>query len=243
MKIVRVILIIIAAIFIAMGGLFVYMMGQMKAMPTQKVTDNIYAVSHGFVNFFIITDGKNAVCIDSGSKPESTVKELAKLNLKDLNVSAIFLTHSDGDHTGGIGAFPKAKVYLPALEEQMVNGKTKRRIMGREFNIALKWPYTLFKDGEEISIGGIKVKGISTPGHTPGSMCYVVNGSYLFTGDLMVLNKGKAQVTASYISMDMAGSSNSMKKLADNLTGISILFTSHSGMTKDFAGSMEGFRK
>ncbi len=39
-------------------------------------------------------------------------------------------------------------------------------------------------DGEEISVGGRTVKAIYTPGHTPGSTCYLVGG-YLFSGDTL----------------------------------------------------------
>lgn len=243
MKAVRIVLIVVGVIIVLFIGVSVFMISQMKTVKTGKVEDSVYAVSHGFVNFFIITDGTNAICVDSGSGAGQTAQETAKLGLKGLNVSAIFLTHSDSDHAGGVDAFPDAGIYLPVEEEQMINGKTKRRIMGKETLNQFGKPHISIEDGQEIRIGGITVKGIATPGHTPGSMCYLVNGKDFFTGDLLVLKNGKAEVTPSYLTMDMAESSNSIRKFARSLTGIRALFTAHGGMTREFDKAVEGFKK
>jgi glyoxylase-like metal-dependent hydrolase (beta-lactamase superfamily II) len=49
-----------------------------------------------------------------------------------------------------------------------------------------------FFDGEEKELCGIRVKAILTPGHTKGSVCYLVTakdgGRYLFTGDTLFMD-------------------------------------------------------
>ena len=42
----------------------------------------------------------------------------------------------------------------------------------------------LVKEGDEPELAGLKVKVLHTPGHTPGSVCYLIDGE-LFTGDTM----------------------------------------------------------
>ena len=42
----------------------------------------------------------------------------------------------------------------------------------------------VLKDSEVLKIGNLKIKILHTPGHTPGSVCYLVNGN-LFTGDTL----------------------------------------------------------
>ena len=45
-------------------------------------------------------------------------------------------------------------------------------------------PNGLVKDGDVITVGTIELKVIHTPGHTPGSTCYLV-GKHLFSGDTL----------------------------------------------------------
>ena len=42
----------------------------------------------------------------------------------------------------------------------------------------------MLKDNEVLKVGNLKIKVIHTPGHTPGSACFLVNGN-LFTGDTL----------------------------------------------------------
>ncbi|RAK11233.1 metallo-beta-lactamase superfamily protein [Halanaerobium saccharolyticum] len=67
---------------------------------TSKIKDNIYAIRSFMVNFFVYTDGKNYICIDTG-----LFKFLSKLGLKEVgidpeDISHVFLTHTDYDHVG-----------------------------------------------------------------------------------------------------------------------------------------------
>ena len=40
-------------------------------------------------------------------------------------------------------------------------------------------------DQDKISFGKTNLKVVHTPGHTPGSLSYVVDGKYVFTGDIL----------------------------------------------------------
>lgn len=51
-----------------------------------------------------------------------------------------------------------------------------------------KYPHHALKDGEEVAVGSLRVKGLETPGHSPDSMSfYVEDGQqrYVFTGDTL----------------------------------------------------------
>jgi len=43
-------------------------------------------------------------------------------------------------------------------------------------------------DGTELSFGGSSIRVIATPGHTPGSTSYLVNGRWLLSGDTLFVN-------------------------------------------------------
>lgn len=84
-----------------------------------------------------------------------------------------------------------------------------------------------------IKNGDIKIKGILTPGHTPGSMCWIINDKYLFIGDAMSIKSGKAELFNSIFNMDDDLQARSLKKLA-KLKGIKYVFSDHYGYTNDF---------
>lgn len=189
------------------------------------------------VNLFIIKNGGNTICIDTGFGKEGVKRRLSKLGIGPLTVSHIFLTHSDYDHADGVDLFEKAEVYLSKEEEQMINRSTARAF-GTRYNSPICRKYNLLKDGEVIEIGNIVVKGLATPGHTPGSMSYLVNGTYLFVGDSLAITNGRAHTFPGFINMDTLTQKESIKKLA-KLKDIEIMFTAHSGYTDNFTDAMK----
>jgi len=49
-----------------------------------------------------------------------------------------------------------------------------------------EWPDILLQGDEIIQCGALSIKAIHTPGHSPGSTCFLLNGKYLFTGDTLL---------------------------------------------------------
>lgn len=106
------------------------------------------------------------------------------LKSEGLTPSYILLTHGHGDHTEGIpemqAAFPGIKVAANKKEEDFLSHNYRR--YGRKDIRPDVW----IKDGDELDIGSIHVKFLSTPGHTPGGMCiYVEKDAVLFSGDTL----------------------------------------------------------
>jgi len=97
-----------------------------------------------------------------------------KLLENDIKVAAILLTHGHFDHIMGVNELKEkadVKVYASKLEERVLKSAELNvsNQVGRSYTVT---PDVLIEDGEEIEIAGIKVKMISTPGHTEGSCCY-----------------------------------------------------------------------
>ncbi|CAM9988017.1 unnamed protein product [Chrysoparadoxa australica] len=104
-----------------------------------------------------------------------------------LNICYILETHAHADHLTGAQAlkekYPNAivgigeniKAVQNVFEGLLQLGKETE---GKSFDF-------LLRDGEMIEVGGIKVEVLSTPGHTPACVTYLINGEALFTGDLL----------------------------------------------------------
>lgn len=207
-------------------------------IDTQKIGQNLFAVRVMIVNMFLYLEGENIIAIDSCYEPKILQREFEKIGIDPGEVDYLFLTHSDFDHSGGINLFPNAKIYLPALEEQMITRITPRKF-GIYYNSPIKRKYEMISDGSIIVLGATKVQVILTPGHTPGSTCYLINNRMLFTGDNLSLINGKAQPFFSPVNMDTKAQKESIKKLV-SLKNIEILCTAHSGYSKDFGYSIKG---
>jgi hydroxyacylglutathione hydrolase len=209
-------------------------------VATGRVADNVYAVRVRDVNMFIYAAGQHAIAIDAAYAGDGLQEELERLPIDPASVTHLFLTHGDVDHTGGLDLFPNAQVYLSQDEEQMIDGTTARALW------FLRCPrigcaYTLLADGDVVTAGPIEIQAIATPGHTPGSMSYLVDDRVLFTGDTLTLRNGRVCTFYRVINMDTAAQSASIRKLA-RLQGVTLLCTAHTGCTEDFARAMERWR-
>lgn len=208
---------------------------KMTPAETMKAAGDVYCVRDGFVNFFLVKKGDAYAVFDAGNDGAVISGELKKLGVDPRMVTAVFLTHTDSDHRAAAALFPNAAVFISREEEQMVNGKKNRAFV---FKNRLEPGYRTLADGETVTVSGIPVRGILTPGHTPGSMCYVAEDRYLFTGDAMSLKDGKAGPFPDLFNMDSPRALQSQKRLTE-LTGVKYIFTAHHGFTGDAAGAFD----
>jgi glyoxylase-like metal-dependent hydrolase (beta-lactamase superfamily II) len=106
-------------------------------------------------------------------------------------------------------------------------------MMGLIYNSKIKRTYHLLNDNDIVTIGSTKIRAIATPGHTPGSMSYLVNESLLFVGDTFKLRDNRVRSLRRYINMDTEQQKESIRKLA-HLDHVRLACTAHSGYTKEF---------
>jgi len=146
----------------------------------------------------------------------------------------------EGSVYSNVQLFDDARLYLGRDEEQMIDGSTPRKWF-LHGPVRIQREYEIIDDGDVVEVGRIRVKAIATPGHTPGHMAFLINDHALFTGDALVLKDGKVQPFYSFWNMDNELDIRSVRKLA-KLTNISVLLTSHTRHTLEFAKAMEAWR-
>lgn len=106
--------------------------GVLNPEPTGIVNENISCIRQYDVNIWFYKKGDTLIAIDSGYIDFPDIQEeFDKININPEDVKAVFLTHADMDHAGGVAddgvnIFPNAKLYLQDYEEDMLNGVEKR---------------------------------------------------------------------------------------------------------------------
>jgi len=132
--------------------------------------------------------------------------------------------------------FTNAKIYISNSEEQLINGRVKRAFF---MNNKLNCLYETLDDGETVVIDGVNIKCMVTPGHTPGSACYIADGKYLFSGDNFGLKTGKAKLFIAFFNMDGKKQKESIVKKISGFQNIEAIFTGHHGCSTDFTGAFK----
>jgi len=197
---------------------------------------DVVIIKDSFTEIFLIRTTKGFVAIDSGFHDSNIRKGLVYNNIQPEDVKAVFITHSDIDHQNAAEVFTKAQFYFPEKELEMIENKIPRfsYLPFIKNSVRLKY-YSTVNDNDSLWIDNLKVNCISLPGHTLGSMGYIINGKYLFSGDAFKIKNGKIAVpNLKLFVMDL----NEMRKSIDKvckLNGVQCIFTSHSGFTTDFS--------
>ena len=228
---------IIISVFVLLIGFGLYFASPLLRMSPVKTGQipgtGIYAVKNAINTVFLINTGNGYILIDAGSNGAQLENSLRKAGINIDDVKWILLTHSDSDHTAALTLFPKAAICMSKDELPLINGTMKRFFFG-----ANKLPsgigldkITLLSDSQELLFGEVKVKCISAPGHTNGSMLYLADNRYLFTGDAFMIGGGKIKVHPFAMSPEL--SVKTIEHLGDTIRNSSIVFTSHYGLIKN----------
>jgi glyoxylase-like metal-dependent hydrolase (beta-lactamase superfamily II) len=112
------------------------------------------------------------------------------------------------------------------------------RFFGLVYTKSLPVKHELLDDNQVLAIGNALIKCLSTPGHTVGSMSYLINNSVLVVGDILNLKQGKVVMDRGFMQLNRPKQRESIQKLSQ-LKGISLICTAHTGYTNDFGGAMQ----
>ena len=138
-------------------------------------------------NNYLLTDeeSKEAILIDCSSARSEFVNAVKDTGCK---LKYILLTHGHFDHILGVEKFKEefnVDVYVSKDDLNQISYAPQMLMMFGAGTIAKAPEATkIVKDGDEFSIGKYNVKALSTPGHTKGGMCYIVDNK-LFSGDTL----------------------------------------------------------
>ena len=154
-----------------------------RALPASiPQVDTILGSIGGYeVKGYVVHDGGEAILVDTAYNAPAMLDLLARRNLR---LRAICLTHGHSDHAEGIEHILRESsvpVYLGPDDVNLLGWRPSRDV--------LRVP----TDGERLPVGGVTLRFMNTPGHTPGGICYQVEqggppvcfvGDTLFAGSI-----------------------------------------------------------
>jgi glyoxylase-like metal-dependent hydrolase (beta-lactamase superfamily II) len=117
---------------------------------------------------YLIGSGGEAAAIDASLGPEVYI-ELAKQ--RGWKITRVLDTHVHADHLSrsrGLAELVGATHYMPE-------------------GAPVFYPFSVLSDGGALEVGAARLKAIRTPGHTPESTSYLLDGRALFTGDTLFI--------------------------------------------------------
>ena len=166
-------------------------------METQfsQLSEHLY-IHHGHVNTGILRDGDRALLID----PSGTTFNTALAELGITSVAQTLFTHHHRDNTLGCPIAENVRVGVPAKEESwFAEVETFWNDPQYRWHLYNYHPHNLmladairvtdtYTDGAEITWGSASLTVLETPGHTDGSVTYLIDVDgkrFAFTGDLI----------------------------------------------------------
>ncbi|HEX2958720.1 MAG TPA: MBL fold metallo-hydrolase [Chitinispirillaceae bacterium] len=229
----KIVLIVIVVIGLILTGLFLHISGKYQSqlkllnpVASGMLFNDVFAIKDSISNVYIVkVDDTTYFAIDAGLNKNNILKEMQKCSITPEFVRKVFLTHSDFDHVNGIAAFSKAQVYMHEQEADMLFRSINRAPFVKN-KVSVK--YSCVRDNEKVSVGEYTVRAINQEGHTPGHCAYLVNDTYLFTGDAIQIENGKAQVHIPLFNMDTKQLIESNKRLK-KYSYVKAVFTAHFG--------------
>jgi len=129
------------------------------------------------------TETRKAAVVDAAWEIDTILKIAAQ---DEMEITHALVTHTHPDHVGGgfagmaiDGATEllekcKAKVVVHKAEAEFIKGLSPTDMIKSD-------------NGDKIDVGGVEIQLMHTPGHTPGSQCFLIGGRVI-SGDTMFID-------------------------------------------------------
>ncbi len=135
-------------------------------------------------NCYLVISGNEAIIIDPGGNGKGILQKVEEQGLK---VKLIVNTHGHYDHIKEddfLREKLKAPLAIHAGDKDMIADPLMNSSYLFGDKVEVRNPEIILSEGDEIKVGEDKLKVLSTPGHTPGSISLLAPGM-IFVGDLL----------------------------------------------------------
>ena len=170
-------------------------------IPNTPISSNSYLIYN--------KDSSSCIIVDPGTYDDTNNLSLF-LKANNLNLNYVVLTHEHFDHIAGlINLMEHWNFEILCSENTALALKDPKKNLST-FNdqmnpVIINQEPTVLDDNEKLTILGTKFQFLLSPGHSPGSMCFLFD-QYFFSGDTL-LNQQK-------IRLNLPGSDKNQYKLS-----------------------------
>lgn len=219
-----------------------------KPLNTGRIDNRVSCIREFVANIFFYTKNGVTVMIDAGYNYPRLKEKMRWLSINPTDIRHILITHQDTDHVGAVetdsdGLFRQAKLYIGEVENRYLTGEARRKVIYGAYKlpmVEIENEKELLHDSQILDIEGIKVECFLVPGHTWGHMVYLIDDTYLFTGDTIWFGKDGGYSFINMLAEDNKLAMRSLENLEKKLRvrGIKpMIITGHTGWTDslDFA--------
>ncbi|HUB74613.1 MAG TPA: MBL fold metallo-hydrolase [Solirubrobacteraceae bacterium] len=171
-------------------------------------------------------DAASALLVDPGDEPERLQRAIEQLGVQ---VEAILITHCHFDHIGAVAPLARAtgaEVYVPQIERPLLSDVMKWVPPGFGPFDSYEAEHTL-AGGERLSLAGLEIEVLFTPGHSPGHLTYALPGA-LLSGDVLFQGSvGRVDLPGG----DWPTLERSIETLLRHYPGDTVVYPGHMGLT------------
>ncbi|HYR39721.1 MAG TPA: MBL fold metallo-hydrolase, partial [Methylomirabilota bacterium] len=135
---------------------------------------------------------RECVAVDPAWEIDAILDQIAS---DDMRLTGVLVTHTHQDHVGGhlfghdipgiadLLGKAAAKIYVHEAEREFLKG------FGSDL--------VKVEGGESLDVGRMKITFVHTPGHTPGSQCFLVDGRLISGDTLFIRSCGRTDLPGS----------------------------------------------
>ena len=216
-----------------------------KPLNTGFIDDRVSCIREYVANIYFYTKDGHTIMIDAGYNYDRLAEKMQWLNINPKQIKEILVTHQDTDHVGAIEKgsdelFSDATIYIGKVENEYLEGHKHRKVfwgLTTLPQVVIDNQKVLIEDGQVFYIGNIKVEAILVPGHTWGHLVYLIDDSYLFTGDTIWFGADGGYAFLNTLAEDRKLQCQSLQRLKEILVKRNLqlkIITGHTGWTDDF---------
>ena len=218
-------------------------------VPAFHEIGNVYYIGDDFAAAHLVDTGEGLIIIDTGM-PTTTpylVHNIYALGYRPEQIKIILHTHAHFDHMGGTSVLKKlsnADLYMSKTDTEMFVQRPELVTFGTHTEMG--WPMIQvdceIEDGDIIELGNTRICCMITPGHTDGTLSFVMNITDHNVEYKAAMFGGTGLNTLSYSYLtEKFGSLENREKFVKSLdrleaiTGIEVTLANHPDFNDTFA--------